>query len=111
VRVWDFSTGTCLRILDGHKATVHAVTTTPDGRFVLSASHDCTLRIWDRESGTCLRTLTGHTGPVNAVAMTPNGRFAISGSEDQTVRVWELDWELDAHTSLVPAARTGGDQT
>ena len=34
---------------------------TPDGRRVVSASEDQTLKVWDLESGRAVRTLEGHT--------------------------------------------------
>ena len=32
----------------------------PDGKTLVSASWDATLKIWDVESGTCKTTLEGH---------------------------------------------------
>ena len=32
----------------------------PDGKTLVSASWDATLKIWDVESGTCKTTLKGH---------------------------------------------------
>ena len=36
----------------------------PDGRRVVSASRDDTLKVWDVATGKCLATLQGHSGPV-----------------------------------------------
>ncbi|DAZ97388.1 TPA: hypothetical protein N0F65_003411 [Lagenidium giganteum] len=38
VRVWDLSTGKCMRVLLGHTDVVWAVAISPDGRMALSAS-------------------------------------------------------------------------
>ena len=32
----------------------------PDGRRVVSASHDNTLKVWDVATGECVATLEGH---------------------------------------------------
>ena len=36
----------------------------PDGRRVVSASDDNTLKVWDVATGECVATLGGHSGPV-----------------------------------------------
>ena len=41
----------------------------PDGRTILSASEDRTIRVWDRASGKEVRRLLGHQGPVTALAL------------------------------------------
>ena len=63
---------------------------TPDGRHVVSASSDKTLKVWELASGRAVATLQGHTDGVTACAVTPDGRHVVSASEDQTLKVWEL---------------------
>jgi WD40 repeat protein/serine/threonine protein kinase len=90
VRLWDLSTGECLRTFEGHEERVSAVAVTSDGRFAVSGSFDTTLRLWDLTIGECLQTFNGHEGIVTAVAITPDGRFVVSGSSDKTLRLWDL---------------------
>ena len=56
VRVWDASSGVCLRVLEGHTDRVLSVTALGDGRLA-SASSDNTVRVWDASSGVCLETV------------------------------------------------------
>jgi len=53
-----------------HTHSVKAVAVL-DGKRVVSASGDDTLRVWDMESGGTIQTLEGHTGEVLAVAALP----------------------------------------
>ena len=39
---------------------VYACDFVPDGKTIVSASKDTTVKIWDVESGTCKTTLKGH---------------------------------------------------
>ena len=87
-RVWDPTTGYCLRTLTGHTSSVWAVAFSPDGRLLATASPDQTARVWDPATGDCLHTLTGHTDSVTFVAFSPDGRLA-TASNDQTARVWD----------------------
>ena len=50
VRLWDVETGRCLRVLEGHSASVWSVAWSPDGRRAVSGSDDHAVRIWEDAS-------------------------------------------------------------
>jgi len=78
-----------------HGSDVTGVAITPDGRRVISASGDRTLKVWDLTDKYPLRnaslpTWATHQAGVTDVAITPDGRWAVSASSDKTVKVWNL---------------------
>jgi WD40 repeat protein/nucleoside phosphorylase len=74
----------------GHAGYVNACAVTPDGKRVVSGSHDTTLKVWDLTSGNEVATLRGHAGIVSACVVMADGRRVVSGSSDKTVKVWDL---------------------
>jgi WD40 repeat protein len=48
-----------LRIHSGHSKDLRAVALSPDGRYLLSASYDGTVKQWDATTGQVIRTHTG----------------------------------------------------
>jgi WD40 repeat protein len=89
IHIVDAATGKVVGRLEGHKATVVAASFSSDGRQVVSASDDRTLRLWQRGSGECVRTFSGHEGHVKCVALSRDGRQVLSGATDTTVRLWD----------------------
>lgn len=68
-----------------------------EGRFLVTASADRSLKVWNSETGKAIRSLGNHTEIVNALAIRPTVRFSdqvlpfycASASDDRTVRVWQ----------------------
>lgn len=96
------------KVIKGHTQSVNAVDITPDGKFIVSASSDMTLRLWSIKKGETLRVFEGHSGEVNAIAVTPVGKSLVSGSRDNTLKLWDLKTgdciaTLDGHSDDVNA--------
>lgn len=77
-------------MLAGHSAPVVAAVVSRDGRTLLSASQDQTLKLWDLCSGALLNTWTGHNGRITGLAKSPQERFVASADQHGNVRVWSL---------------------
>ena len=70
-------------------SVVYSAQFSADGRQILSASDNNTVRIWSAVTGECEQTMMGHTDGVTSVAFSPDGRLIVSGGFDSAMRVWD----------------------
>jgi WD40 repeat protein len=78
------------KVVFAHKDYVGALAVSRDGKLLVSASGDSTVKLWSLPDGKLLKTLTGHTEGVGALAIAPDGKLFASGSRDKTLRLWSL---------------------
>ena len=83
--------GEPLFTLAGHPKQVNAVALTPDGRRLLSASHDGAIRTWDAGTGEPGPAFDWGIGPVTAVAFAPDGLTCAAAGLNGKVVVWDVD--------------------
>ncbi|KAJ3302630.1 snoRNA-binding rRNA-processing protein [Kappamyces sp. JEL0829] len=89
IQVFDLSSRAILRTLSGHKAPVRCVVLL-EGKRILSASDDHSLKIWDLPTQSVQAELLGHTDYVRTACVSPiNGNLVLSGSYDHSVKLWD----------------------
>ncbi|HBL25283.1 MAG TPA: hypothetical protein DD490_00430, partial [Acidobacteria bacterium] len=106
VRLWNTADLHELRQLSGHAGPVHALAFRADGRYVVSASEDRTVRVRDLDGREIVQL--PHEGPVRSVGFGRDGRTLVTGGDDRLVRVWDLvagreSRSLAAHEGVVGA--------
>jgi WD40 repeat protein len=74
----------------GHAGKITGIVSSSDGRMMISASMDSTLRAWSVEQQALVRVLTGHWVGVTALGLSRDGRWLISGGGRSRVMVNDL---------------------
>ena len=91
IKIWDLTSGECIKNLYGHEYSVRCLETTHDGKFLVSASLDRTIKVWNLKTYNCVKTIEGH--PVVSLKITSDMKYIISGGgglNDNTVRIWDI---------------------
>ena len=80
-----------LHLLEGHQNTVKCVALSPDGRSLVTGSHDRTIRIWDIRTGKTRHVIAAHRDKISALAVAPDGRTIASGDHQGTIAFSHLE--------------------
>ncbi len=78
-----------LRAVLGHGDIVRTTAFSPDGKTVLTTSHDGTARLWEAATGRPVGEPMRHQGIVIPAAFSPDGRTVLTGSRDKTAVLWD----------------------
>jgi len=75
-RVYDVVTRNLVRRFGGHTREITDIMFTPDGRRLLTASMDSTLRVWDMSTARCLSWMV-FNAPITSLAPSLSGDFLV----------------------------------
>jgi WD40 repeat protein len=88
--ILNATTGIQTAILSGHTISVCSITYSSNGIFLVSGSHDKTVKLWDVQTGGLVKTFYGHTGSVLSVSISADCTRIASGSSDCTIHLWDI---------------------
>jgi len=74
-----------------HDSAIYSLVITPDKKYVITGSLDCSTKIWELETGKSFQNLEGHEKEVTAVYISSDGGRLATCSEDHTIKLWKLD--------------------
>lgn len=110
LRIWDSTTGYCVKTIRGHADWIRTVAPAFDGRWLLSAGNDQTARLWDANTGETKSTFLGHEHVIECCCFAPpesyehlaamvglkkpppsssSAEFVATGSRDKSIRLWD----------------------
>lgn len=90
LRVWNVRENTERFTTYGHVGIVAGCAISPNGRWMLSASIDGTLKGWRTDTDVDIFMLKGHADTVNRCVVSPSGGQIVSASDDCTLKVWQV---------------------
>ncbi|KXH63327.1 striatin Pro11 [Colletotrichum salicis] len=92
VRFFDANSGQCTYNMLAHPASISGLSLSPDGRELVSAGHDASLRFWSLEKRSCTQEITSHRimrgEGVCSVVWSQDGKWVVSGGGDGVVKVF-----------------------
>ena len=99
--VRNLDNGEELLKLRGHERGISSARFSPDGKRIVSTSHDQTVR-FGSSSGEPMAVFKGHEGQVLTARFNPDGHMVVSGGDDATARIWNIASGRDSSTLPVP---------
>lgn len=92
VRFFDANSGQCTYSMLAHPASIASLSLSPDGRELVSAGHDASLRFWSLEKRSCVQEINAHRlmrgEGVCSVVWSQDARYVVSGGGDGVVKVF-----------------------
>ncbi|XP_059350285.1 striatin-like isoform X2 [Daphnia carinata] len=92
IRFYDNNTGKLAHAMVAHLDAVTCLAVDPNGLYLLSGSHDCSIRLWNLENKTCVQEITSHRKKFDEsifdVAFHPSKPFIASAGADALAKVF-----------------------
>ena len=109
IRIVNADTGRYKGNLEGHRMGITQLNASTDGKRLLSASIDKTMRLWDMETFGEIQTYERHDNQLFTAVFAPDGKTALSAGRDGYLIQWNLDQgepirQIKAHGTIVWAA-------
>ncbi|XP_048125379.1 striatin-like isoform X2 [Alosa alosa] len=92
IKFYDNNTGKLIHAMVAHLDSVTSLAVDPNGLYLMSGSHDCSIRLWSLENKTCIQEFTAHRKKfeesIHDVAFHPTKCFIASAGADALAKVF-----------------------
>ena len=91
MKLWYPGTSIKTKTIKGHTSAVRSVEFSYDGRNILTASDDKSVKLWDIDTLKFKGSFIRHTNWVTSATMNSDSTLVASGGEDKKVMVWDSE--------------------
>ncbi|KAL6037266.1 hypothetical protein STEG23_015139, partial [Scotinomys teguina] len=92
IKFFDNKTGKMIHSMVAHLDAVTSLAVDPNGIYLMSGSHDCSIRLWNLDSKTCVQEITAHRKKleesIHDVAFHPSKAYIASAGADALAKVF-----------------------
>lgn len=92
IRFYDYRSSSLAHAMVAHLDAVTSLAVDPHGLYLLSGSHDCSIRLWNMDNKTCVQEITAHRKKFDEsildVAFHPSRPFIASAGADALAKVF-----------------------
>ncbi|XP_066178252.1 striatin-3 isoform X5 [Sylvia atricapilla] len=92
IKFFDNKTGKMIHSMVAHLDAVTSLAVDPNGIYLMSGSHDCSIRLWNLDSKTCVQEITAHRKKLDEsiydVAFHPSKAYIASAGADALAKVF-----------------------
>ncbi|XP_028935234.1 striatin-3 isoform X3 [Ornithorhynchus anatinus] len=92
IKFFDNKTGKTIHSMVAHLDAVTSLAVDPNGIYLMSGSHDCSIRLWNLDSKTCVQEITAHRKKLDEsiydVAFHPSKAYIASAGADALAKVF-----------------------
>uniref|UniRef100_A0A671U9B8 Striatin n=1 Tax=Sparus aurata TaxID=8175 RepID=A0A671U9B8_SPAAU len=92
IKFFDNNSGKLIHSMVAHLDAVTSLAVDPNGLYLMSGSHDCSIRLWNLESKTCIQEFTAHRKKfeesIHDVAFHPSKCYIASAGADALAKVF-----------------------
>jgi len=92
IKFFDNVSGKMIHSMVAHLDAVTSLSVDPNGLYLLSGSHDSSIRLWNLDNKTCIQELTSHRRKfdeaIYSVAFHPNATYIGSAGADALAKVF-----------------------
>lgn len=104
VRIWEVSSGRCVRIIRAHDRNILDMAWLDGGACIASAGLDGRVLIWDWLHGVQKQSLTVHRNGLVSLDLSPDGQLLAAAGEDGRLYLWNVPQgrllrQLSGHTA------------
>jgi len=92
IAYWETLDCSLVREIEGSTVgTLNCIDISPDGRYFVTGSNDCTVKIWEYETADITHIGVCHAAIVTGCKFSPNNKKLVTTSADGAIVIWKYD--------------------